>query len=183
MIKKHNLFLATLQAGENSEKKVAGPLDQALLACSLMESGEWRKASLARSFIGTALWSLSGIDAHWCRSATTGNEEYIPFSPVESPLITISEVEPPNDPDVLTNTSLHEVNANDPSYDETDESEEEDNIATSDDELPHGLDFGEIDMVELEETLQRISRVLDTPDSPNSESGQARPLNSLAIRQ
>jgi hypothetical protein len=178
MIRKHDLFIAILRAGEKSEKKVACPLGQALLACSLMGNGQWRKASLVRSLVTTAQWSLSAIDAHWCRLATTGDERYVPFSSAESHLITpdISEIQPPNDPAPADTNNLL--------YNETDEeSGEEDGIETSGDELSHNLDFGVIDMVELEETLQRISRVLDTPDSPNSESKKARPFNSVAIKQ
>jgi hypothetical protein len=66
-------------------------------------------------------------------------------------------------------------------YDETDEeSGEEDEIEIGGDEPSHDFDFGVIDVVELEETLQRISRVLDTP---NSESQKARPFNSVTIKQ
>lgn len=55
MVKKHNLFLAVLRLGEGSEKKVACPLDQVLLADSILSNGRWHKASLVRSFVTTVL--------------------------------------------------------------------------------------------------------------------------------
>lgn len=186
MTRKHNLFLAILQAGQKSEKKVASPLDQVILARNLLASGQWRKATLSRSFVTVVLWVLSAIDAHWCRHAATGDEGYIPFSLEQSHIITpdLSEVDPPNHPALPVDPSIHEVNLGDRGDEESEEDiEENDEIEAVGDELTHGLGFGEIDAAKLEETLRRISRALDTVDCPNFTTKQAGPFSSPAIKQ
>ncbi|KAI9444417.1 hypothetical protein BJY52DRAFT_1194328 [Lactarius psammicola] len=187
MVKKHELFLAILRAGEGSERKVGCPLDLAIMASSLLANGQWRKASLVRSLVATALWSLSAVDAHWCRLATTGDERYIPFSRADPHLIAagVPEVEPPQDPSLLPEAGLNE---DDPLYSETDEGEEEeDQVEISSDELPDGLGLDEVDMAEIKEALQHISQGLDMPSQPSAGLGarcqMARPFNAPDIKQ
>jgi hypothetical protein len=162
MVKKHDLFLAVLHSGEGSEKKVACPLDQVLLAGSISNTGQWRKASLVRSFVTTALWSLRAIDAHWCRLALSEDENYVPFS-LEDPHLII--------PDVPAATSANSDNMglDDGSGDEQeDEQEGEDegcgDYGDNDRDTLSGLEFGAINAEEITETLQRVSQMLDTPD-------------------
>lgn len=177
-IKKHNLFVAILQAGEESEDKVACPLDQAILASSLMASGKWQKASLVRSLVTTAIWSLSAIDAHWCRLATTGvqPEEYTSLlSPADSNLTAdgLAEIEPPNNPDNVDKNVLLD--------DETDEDEEDDKLEASGDELADGLN--KVDMAKINKALQQILNALEMADCPEPNCQPAKPFNSSSIKQ
>jgi hypothetical protein len=92
----------------------------------------------------------------------------------------MAEVEPSHDPAVL---GFSNMDKNDTLYDKTDESGEESQAETSDDELLDGLGLNEVDMAELKEALQKISRALDTLDGSNTGCELARSLNSLAIKQ
>lgn len=176
-IKKHNLFVAILKAGENSEDKVASPLEQAILASSLMASGKWQKASLVRSLVTTAIWSLSAIDAHWCRLATIGVqlEEYTPLSLADSNLTAngLEDIEPPG--------NTHNVDKNILLYDETDEDEEDDQVETSGNEIAYGFD--KVDMAKIKKALQQISNMLDMADQPYSNCQTAKPFNTSSVKQ
>jgi hypothetical protein len=184
MVKKHDLFLAVLRSGEGSEKKVACPLDQVLLADSISNIGQWRKASLVRSFVSTALWSLRAIDAHWCRLALSGDENYVPFS-LEDPRSIIPDVpavEPSNLVPPATSANSDDMGLDDGSGDEEDELEGEDegcgDYGDSDRDTPSGLEFGSINAEEITEILQRVSQKLDTPDGGNLATGGGESLTT-----
>ena len=193
MVKKHNLFLAVLRSGEGSEKKVACPLDQVLLADSISSNGLWRKASLVRSFVTTALWSLRAINAHWCRLAISQKTNYTPFSS-EDAHSTIPEelaITPPNrSPAIDTNSyeidldgdTIYELDGK--RMEEDDGDREDGDDWEIDRESPSGLEVGPIDEGEVKETLRRISQLLDTPDREDSATGKGgRSFSSLATKE
>ncbi|KAI9447329.1 hypothetical protein BJY52DRAFT_1228302 [Lactarius psammicola] len=127
------------------------------MASSLLANGQWRKASLVRSLVATALWSLSAVDAHWCRLATTGFKRYIPFSWADPHLIAAG------------------LNEDDPLYSETNEGEEEeDQVEISSNEPLDGLGLDEVDMAKIKEALQHISQGLDMPSHPSAGLGASR---------
>ena len=185
MVRKHDLFLAILQAGETSEKKLASPIDQALLAYGLLPDGNWRKAASIKSSVTAILWALSAIDAHWCRLAIAGVEHYIPFSPGELETMTpsISQVNPP---DHTVDTMLNDLNMDDLNMDDDEDDDEDDEDETGGDNqsgLLQGLKLGDINKIEVQEILQHISRVLDIPESRDEDFNKARSLDTLDIRQ
>jgi hypothetical protein len=170
MVKKHNLFLAVLRLGEGSEKKVACPLDQVLLADSILSNGRWRKASLVQSFITTVLWSLRAIDAHWCRLTISQKDNYIPFSAEDARLTAPGAlaIEPSSHLPAI-NANLYEIDLDGDAINELDgeiEKDEGDGGDGDDGDIDHpsSLDVGPIDEGEIKETLQRILQALDTPD-------------------
>ena len=64
---KHNLFVALLKGGQRTASKVGEICEQALLALSLLPSGEWKKAVYVRSHVCSGLWALRGTFANWSR--------------------------------------------------------------------------------------------------------------------
>jgi hypothetical protein len=169
MVRKHDLFLAILQASKTSEKKLASSIDQALLACSFLPDGNWCKASLIKSLVTTILWTLSAIDAHWCQLAIAGVEHYILFLPEELKTMTlgISQVNPP---DHTVDTMLNDLNMDD----DEDEDEDEDDVGeTGGDDQSGLLKLVDIDKIEVQEILQCISQALDTLESCDEDPNKA----------
>lgn len=82
--RKHCLFLAVLQAGDRSESKVACPTDQALIARSLLGSGQWRNAASVRSEASCQMWCFRAIDAHACRLALHNYTHYKSLSAMDA---------------------------------------------------------------------------------------------------
>jgi hypothetical protein len=186
MVKKHHLFLAVLCSGEGSEEKIGCPLDQVILADSLLSNGQWRKASLVRSFVTTALWSLRAIDAHWCRHTLSQDENYVPFSLEDLPHFTVPDV-PAVEPSSPTNANTYDIDPHDGSGDEQEDEENGRAEVFGDGEIDHdpssGFGVGSIDADEIEETLQRISKMLDTPDNENLATGNSGPFNASATME
>jgi len=187
MCKKHDLFLAVLQAGGNSEAKIANPLDQAILACNLLASGKWRKASLVRSFMNIVLWCLSAVTAHWCRLSVTEDGHYVPFSQDKLDSLSLHplEVESSIHAHVPLGAVLKETNEDDQSdgagYDGEDEDEDEDEANIN--ELPNDFDPSQIDAWEVNSVLQRLSNVLDISGDPEQGVRGEEMLNPLAVNQ
>ena len=180
MIKKHDLFLAILQANVTSEKKVACALDQAILAASLLHTGQWKKGSIVKSLASTVLWTLTAIDAHWCRLSTTGDEVYTPFSP-DFVTLDMPDVEPPNFSPVSPDTSSNEIDLEDDSGDETDEMGHGDDVEA--DSLLRGLELSQIDAAEVQSLLKRISPALDRADDFILNVKKEGSIDPLVVKQ
>ncbi|KIL56589.1 hypothetical protein M378DRAFT_16983 [Amanita muscaria Koide BX008] len=64
---KHLLFIELLKGGKRTAAKVGEVDEQALLALSLLPSGEWMKAVYVRGYVCGGLWSFRGTFANWAR--------------------------------------------------------------------------------------------------------------------
>lgn len=64
---KHNLFVSLLKGGQRTASKVGEICEQALLALSLLPSGEWKKAVCVRTHVCCGLWAFRGTFANWSR--------------------------------------------------------------------------------------------------------------------
>jgi hypothetical protein len=64
---KHLLFIELLKGGKRTAAKVGEIDEQALLALSLLPSGEWMKAVYVRGYVCGGLWSFRGTFANWAR--------------------------------------------------------------------------------------------------------------------
>ncbi|KAH9988507.1 hypothetical protein BJV77DRAFT_964401 [Russula vinacea] len=189
--KKHDLFLAILQAGKESEKMVACPLSQVLLADSLLSNGQWRKASMVQSSASAAMWCLRAIVAHWCWLTLSRKETYMAFVPEDFYSIpgNALSIELPTNPD------QHKLEVEDDPGDEEDAEDEEDEDSA--DKPPPGSEAAEMDSVgfkhQVEETLHRISQELDLQEGlfnvciPETGTGDENPeatkFKSLALTQ
>ena len=67
LILKHQLFIELLKGAQRTALKVGEISEQALLALSLLPSGEWKKAVYVRSYVCGGLWSFRSTFANWAR--------------------------------------------------------------------------------------------------------------------
>jgi len=179
--------------GKGSEKKVACPLDQVLLADSILSNGLWCKASLVQSFITTILWSLHAINAYWCQLAISQKKNYIPFLSEDACLTVLEElaITLPNHSLAIV-TNLYEIDLDGNTIHKLDGKriEEDDSDGGDgdnwkiDQKPPSGLEVGPIDEGEVKETLWCISQALDISDREDLATGKGgRLFSSLATKE
>jgi len=78
LVQKHILFIELLKGGTRTAAKVGDISEQALLALSLLPSGEWIKAAYVRGYVCAGLWSFRATFANWARSQ---GSRYLPLDP------------------------------------------------------------------------------------------------------
>jgi len=157
MSKKHRLFISILQAGEDSEDKVACPTDQALIARCLLPSGEWRKGSLTRGETTLDLWCFRAITANWCRLSVQGDTNYVSLADSEGF---------PAGEGCIAPTPLdtrHDVRYSDTFEVENDDEEGDDDIEDDED-----CDYNDFDPClvahwDIKSALNRLAEILETP--------------------
>lgn len=192
--KKHRLSLALIQAGQNSEAKIGCPTEQALMACSVVLSGGWRKATFVKTIANSGLWSDRITFSHWGRLSVLGVTSY------ESPLVssTLSEDTSLIDPPTLDGLSddlpqLFSRAGEDEISDDEGESDDEDNDQDENDgdsgetqpstsfptELSSQFNPKDIDQWTIKGFLNRMAGKLDAP-STGSQLAQDVPENACA---
>lgn len=165
MIKKHALWIAILEDGLDTEAKVGGVMDRALIALSLNQSGQWKKASLVRSSVTCILWVLSAITAHSCRLAINGQDQYdsnITASPeTYAGLISSGLFNVGYDASVISPISEHGSgdDSDDDSGDDSDTDEEGDGL-NSDDDIPNDMSHIEANPTEQTKVHRLFKRLL-----------------------
>jgi len=159
LMQKHILFIELLKGDTRTAVKVGEISEQALLALSLLPSGEWIKAAYVRRYVCGGLWSFRATFANWARSQ---GSQYLPLDPslgsdgdgsseVYSPYISTNHGD--EVPDVL---------------EQVDESDEDDNPA-AEEELTsiEDLDYESMPQIssmqdqDLDALLLKISSAID----------------------
>lgn len=74
---KHLLFIELLKGGKCTAAKVGEVDEQALLALSLLPSGEWKKAVYVQGYVCGGLWLFCGTFANWAH--LQGLAHYLPL--------------------------------------------------------------------------------------------------------
>lgn len=163
---KHKLCVALLHAGENSERKVGCPTDQALLGRSLLPNSEWRKASRVRDAVNTDIWTMRSVTGNDCRLLLQGAKGYIPLSHCDTSVKTrsLDEADYPQKPmEILESDS-------DESDGESDDEVDSERPGLDDDSEPvNTLEPSEILEVEVQNLVQRISNMLDSQPEPKAD--------------
>jgi hypothetical protein len=156
---KHQLFIELLKGGERSSSKVGEISEQALLALSLLPSGEWRKAAYVRSYVCGGLWSFRGTFANWAR--LRGSQYVSPEKPGLQDIRNESvEVEMPHQ--AMANPSSDDKAQEAPeAFEEVEEEEEEENEDGVDDELVEIFDSIQLQSQDEETLLEKILSALD----------------------
>ena len=178
---KHLLFIELLKGGERTAAKVGEVNEQALLALSLLPSGEWMKAAYVRNFVCGGLWSFRGTFANWARLQ---GSHYVSLD--ESSLQSGE-----NEPSQVHLPLLASNNTNPSSGDEVpevperlDEDDEDDHPAAEDAISIEDLEDDSIQLVgsiqgqhpDQETLLQKIFSVMDLHDFANLEEGNSSPV-------
>jgi hypothetical protein len=161
---KHYLFVELVKGSEQTAAKVAEHVEQALLALSLLPSGEWKKAAQVRSIVCGGLWGFRGTVVNWARLQ---GSHYLPLD--ESSLHSNDNQSPSSSHHQQSSTANCEDVA--PKVPELlDEGDEEESlVATDESAITDNLDDESIDLVnpipvphqDQQELLSRISSALD----------------------
>lgn len=185
MHRKHCLFLANLRAGVKSESKVACPTDQAIIARTLLGSGEWCNATRVRSEASYQMWCFRAIDAHACRLALHGHTHYEPLSAMGALPVEISPADLAAFERLCSDTSSSalvekmeraaDIDSGDDIDDDDPDTSDEDSGATTN--IQPQTNNGHLAKGNLRSSLERLSRQLETPcgnQALNSDNAKTR---------
>lgn len=172
LILKHKLFIEVFKGHQRTASMVGEVSEQALLALSLLPSGDWMKAGTIRNYVCFGLWSFRATFANWAR---VNGSDYYSFDRrrfrgmVDRPSEEVTHYQAPTDAD--PGDVAPEVPE---ALEEDDESDEEDMERV----LVQGLESVQLQSSDEESLLQTLSVLLKIHLSDSeSEDGDSVPVD------